>query len=586
VAEKAFNPRFFWQAFFYPAYLTGVYLILGTSVVAARCVQAVLGAVTCALLYRLGKLVFDDRTGLVGGLFTACCGPLIFFETDLVAAGWAGFWAVILVLLLVDARTPVSGWRCLIVGACGAAAVLTRPTFVPFVACAGAWLAWKVLRRDGRFGTQAALGRCAMLLAGFVACAAPPAALCRVQTGRLTILPSSGGVNFYIGNHPDPCGMLTIRPGEDWDRLVQLPRAEGITDMWGQQAYFMDLAMRNIRQDPRAFLKGLGQKSLQMVCSRELPRNTDPYLARAWSAAYSVLVWKIAGFGFPAGVLIPLACVGLVANARRLPVPLILLLLLFPLAIILVFVSARYRAPMLPFFCLLAAAGLLHIWTAFRARSWARLIMPVTAAAAASLLSVLPGPFCEERQDLETEMYMGVASRMLSVGQHEQAIPMLARVLERAPAHADALANMANLMLMSRRFDEAISYYRAALERRPDEPTLLKGLGVALAKTSRHGEAVETYDRAILISPGDAQLRYNRGLSLLASGRVAEGIADLEDAVRLKPDLTPAQLALGRALRAMGREAEAVDRFREVLRREPGHPEALRELRVIQQEPR
>jgi 4-amino-4-deoxy-L-arabinose transferase-like glycosyltransferase len=81
---EASTDALFWQPVFYPLFLSVLYKIVGPSVVAARIVQAVLGAVTAALTYRLGRRAMGHGVGVVAGAIVALYGPLVFFDTELV----------------------------------------------------------------------------------------------------------------------------------------------------------------------------------------------------------------------------------------------------------------------------------------------------------------------------------------------------------------------------------------------------------------------------------------------------------------------------------------------------------------------
>ncbi len=117
VAEgKDMNYEFFWQPFFYPAFLSAIYLASNSSIICAKVIQLLLGCVTCLLTYRLGKRIFDRRTGVIAGVMTALYGPLVFFESELLAAGWAAFWSVVLILLFIKSSSKKSVWLCVILG--------------------------------------------------------------------------------------------------------------------------------------------------------------------------------------------------------------------------------------------------------------------------------------------------------------------------------------------------------------------------------------------------------------------------------------------------------------------------------------
>ncbi|MFH1746276.1 MAG: tetratricopeptide repeat protein [Planctomycetota bacterium] len=566
-AGSAMDQQFFWQPFFYPFFLYLVYALSDVSIVAAKVCQAIVGAVTCLLTYRLGRRIFDRNTGILAGVLTALYGPLIFFEGELVAAGWAAFWAVTLILLFLHAGAKLSLWRCLILGICGTLGVLTRPTFLPFLLGGCVWLIFP-WRRAATEWRRVALGL-ATVAAGGLLCAAPVAVQCWRLTGHLGILPSSGGINFYIGNHPDSCELVTLRPGEEWDRLAQLPRQYGIGDMWEQQDFFYGQTREYLATNPLGYARGLLRKTLQFANSREIPRNVDVYMFRQWSGLQRVLTWKAGGFGFPLGIILPLALLGLLQSWRRVPGPLVIFLLLYPLAVVLVFVTARYRVPVLPALCVLAAAGGLSVVRLVGARRWRPLALAGVPVVGILLLSWLPGPFCEEDQPFEAELYNGMAGRQIRFGQPDQARTFLHEALRWDPENGNAHHNLANLMLLEDQNADAVTHYQAAVRLKPGRASAHASLGIALARLDRHPEAESAYRAALQLEPDDPVVHYNLGRALGAMGRFPEAAAEYHEALRLKPDDTRFRCNLGMALAAMGRDDEGLAQLYQAVNSDP-----------------
>ena len=56
-----------------------------------RLVQALLGALTCALIYWLGRQVARPAVAAAAAVATTLCGPLIFFDGELLPASLATF---------------------------------------------------------------------------------------------------------------------------------------------------------------------------------------------------------------------------------------------------------------------------------------------------------------------------------------------------------------------------------------------------------------------------------------------------------------------------------------------------------------
>ena len=94
----------------------------------------------------------------------------------------------------------------------------------------------------------------------------------------------------------------------------------------------------------------------------EVGRNQDLYYARNFSSLLSMLLWK-SSIAFPFGVLAPLALLGIGLLWReglhREPGSALLLLFLlsYALSVVLFFVTARYRLPVVPVLLLFAVHG-------------------------------------------------------------------------------------------------------------------------------------------------------------------------------------------------------------------------------------
>ncbi len=143
---QGLGKSFFWQPFFYPFFLSVVYLFSGNSIIAAKIIQVLLGSLTCALTYRLGEKIFDRKTGIIAGLITVFYGPMFFYESELLATGWATLWAVVVVLLFLKTKEKDKGRHWFFLGLCGALSIITRPTFLPFFLAGCIWLVFRIQR--------------------------------------------------------------------------------------------------------------------------------------------------------------------------------------------------------------------------------------------------------------------------------------------------------------------------------------------------------------------------------------------------------------------------------------------------------
>jgi tetratricopeptide (TPR) repeat protein len=571
----AMGAQFFWQPFFYPFFLSCVYFVSGGSIVGAKVLQALLGAVTCTLTYGLGQRLFGRTAGVIAGVMTAFYGPLIFYEAELLAAGWAAFWSVVLILLLLEARARRNAWTSLQVGAAGGLSILTRPTFLLFFAAACLWLAWALLTMPMAWRRR--LATCAGLVVGFALVTMPVAIHNWRVTGHFGFLPSSGGINVYLGNHPDPCKVATAT-GFEWDRLQRLPEREGITDDYGQQRYFYARTYAYALDDPLGFVRGLLWKALQFINSREIPRNANVYVMRQWSAVQTLLTWKAFGFGFPFGVLLPLAMVGLVSCWRQIPAPVALFLILYPLAVVLVFVTARYRVPAVPVLATLAAAGCVTIARLLRLRRWRQLGLTGAGCAVVALAGTVPGPFCLEREEHQVPLYVGIGGYYDRKGEPGTALEYYAKEIDLHPDSVAAHTMIGVLLVEQGRPEEALEPLAIALRIEPDSAETHNNYGLALREAGRLAEATESLREAASIDPSFAKYHSDLGLALLEQHKFDEAVDAYREAVRLSHGDIQMRFALAIALEYAGQLGEAVEEYRAVLRIDPGQKAARERL--------
>jgi tetratricopeptide (TPR) repeat protein len=569
--------NFFWQPFFYPFFLSVVYFFSGGSIICAKVFQLLLGALTCVLTYKLGEKIFNRWIGIIAGIITVFYGPMFFYEAELLSTSWATFWAVVVILLFLKTKEKDKGWHWFFLGLCGALSIITRPEFFPIFIAGCIWLRFQVHRGLSivfRFGA---------ILLGIVLVTVPVGVASKYVTGNFSIVPFSGGLNLYIGNNPNYCQTLTIRPGsEDWEKLIRLPSKYGVrnnvNDVWDDDRFFKQQVMEYAKSQPLNFAKGLGRKTLEFICSREIPRNVSIYVLGRWSRLLRLLAWKVNGFGFPFGLIFPLAVLGLIFNWRRIPLPVILFTVLYPLPIILVFVASRYRVPMVPILAILATAGLVSVVERFRLRKWRELIIIVTMVAGMVLLSTLPGPFCQEQVNFEVDFFQLVGWAMSSEGRNDEAMVCFSKALSLNPECPETHYYMGRALLWQGKVTEAIKHYREALRLKPDYITAHGGLSVALQLQGKLDEAIEHYKEAVRLKPDYPEVYLYLGVALQLQGKLDGAIEHFREALRLKPDYPEVHYNLGVVLELQGKLDEAIEHYRVALSLNPDFHEARKRL--------
>jgi hypothetical protein len=486
--EGRMSPDFSWQGFLYPLFLAGLYSLSGSSLLAARIIQALMGALTVVLSFLLGNRIAGRKTGIAAGIITAMAAPLIFFDTQILATGLASLAGVSLVYFALEKKDEVSIVSCIYIGICAGLSILLRGTFIPFVAIL---LIWIVTRSNCK------LLKGAILVAGVTAVLLPVAVVSKMQSGYFSAIPRAGSLNMYIGNNPESDRIVNIRPGNEWRNLVNMPASFGHNTEKEYRRFFSNRVKEYAITQPLSFASGIGRKTVQFVSSREIPRNYDLYTARRFSSLFSILVWKAGGFGFPFGLLFPLALLGLYWGRRNIPVPVWLFLILYSGSIILVFISSRYRAPILPVLSVPAAMGLLSVISCFSSRDFGRISKISVVIIVVVVVSTLPGPFAAEKLNYAAELYSCVGYELSR----------------------------------EKKFAEAADRLETALDIEPGFKAAHRILGCVLHEQGRNDKALEHFEKALSLDPDSYIVHYYMGTTLLNLGETEKATVHLKNAL-------------------------------------------------------
>jgi len=558
--EGRLDPGLFYQPFLYPFLLGGLFALAGPSLVVPRLLQSLLGAATAALACRLGTRALGPREGVIAGLAVALYGPLVMGETQLLATGLDAFFSVVLALLALGLAARPSPRRWLGAGVVAALAVQTRPTHLPVAVALATWAAWR-LARASRVRAKKVLASVACGVLGFSAASLPVVLACRQVTGEAHLLPSSGGLNLFIGNHGRG-ELVAVRPGFAWERLVDEPFRFGARTQWDADRHFRARLAAEALKRPGALLAGLVQKLRQLACTRELPRNDSLMELSRDSAVGRVLVGTVGPVGLPFALLLGLGAIGAAGRWRELPGALPVQVAVAGLAVAAVFVSGRYRLTLVPLLAVMAAGG--GVWLAERARARRRWTLAAAVAGAALLVAIASpaAPFPQERGSWRAELLVQRGVWLAEQGRAGAAAARFEAALAVDPAHPDARRLLADALAALGRFADAFETLEKAVHRQPEDHLAWARLAQARAAAGRTAEAAEAGRRALAANPASCEALCLVGRMLLETGQLAEAREVLERGLDLYPQVPylQASLALGleRARGAAGDEARAL----------------------------
>lgn len=484
-SESDFAPYF--QPPMYQIFLAILYLFFGHSVIAAIVVQYVISSLACMLAYFIGRQFFGMRVGVAAGIACALTASHIFYDGRLLPPVLITVLNLSIILLAAKQTRSPATWRWPIIGLLLGLSAITRPDILLFVPVL---LAWMWLERKSVLPAKPVVWM-AIVLAGTLL----PVDLVSVRNivvGHDTVLVSyNGGVNFFISNHPNMEETLAIRPGSTWDKLILSPVAEGITRPSEEDRFFYRSALRLMWQNKRATVTNFVRKLVWVWRGPEIRRNEDDYYLTRISSIYKALLWRSGNFGFPFGVIAPLALLGMALSYRRRE-----LFLLYGyiatqvLMLVIFFPCSRYRAPMMPILLIFGAAAVFELVNLVRRKQLRDLVPILCLLVALGILPTLCPPTFEgtpTQIEAENHRFLGLAH--YEEEQPDKALAEFRQGLALSPD--DPEINKWLMVLYTERGDLAAGeeYAKALIELVPDYAVAYQTLERIYTEQGRYDEA-------------------------------------------------------------------------------------------------
>jgi 4-amino-4-deoxy-L-arabinose transferase-like glycosyltransferase len=469
----------YWQPPGYPYFLAAVLWLGGPGFLAPRLVQAILGALTAALTCAIGTRAFGRRVGLAAGLIVAAYGLLIHYDGELLSPSLAICLQMATLYAAVRAPGEPDGRGWLAAGLLGGLTTVTNAAFLLVLPVLG----------------LAARRRAGWLLLGAAVAVAPVTLRNWTRGGELVLVSSNAGVNLYLGNNPRYDATVAMRPGRDWQALLLAPRLQRVSGAAPASRFFADRVVAYAVRDPGGFIVLQARKLRLLAGGDEIPRNQEIYPARVWSPILRLLLWKVPGLAFPFGLLLPLATVGLGVAARRAPM-LAAATGVLALGVLAFFVTARYRAPLVPLLALFAAAG--ARWALVDAGPRGRVVAVAAGAAVYLVANLGQGPMPRQ---MNPDAEHGLAHWLERDGRRSEALDIYRRLAREAPESFDAWYGVAQLATVLGHRDEAAAALARIRDLAPSYPDTAALLARTALEARCGSEASRFASRALALDP-------------------------------------------------------------------------------------
>jgi tetratricopeptide (TPR) repeat protein len=559
----------FYQAPLYPYFLGAIYALVGPDLFVVRLIQALVGAVACVALGYAAAHLVSRAAGLVAGLMLALYAPAIFFD-GLIQKSILDILLVCFTLALIGSivagRDDRRSW--VLLGLILGALILTRENAIVLAACV---VVWAVIRQGTKLSSMAPAS---LVLAGLAVVLLPVALRNYAVSGGFHLTTSQLGTNLFIGNNPAADGSyVSLRPGrgspeyERVDATALAVQATGRSLTPGEVSrYWTDRALTFIREQPADWAVLMLRKIRLLVSATEIidTESLESHAEHSSLLAAAAVLWHF-------GILIPIAAVGAVMlwpERRRIGV-IYAMAIAYAASVVLFFVVARYRYPLVPFLLIFGAAGVTGLRSFVDTTSRRRVLIAGIAAVVVAVVAFWPLHTAASQRAI-TESNLGAA--LQEAGRADEAIDRYLRALDLDADYQPALNNLGTALRAAGRGGEAIDVYERALTQQPEAPGLHYNLANAMMAEGRASDAIDHFRRALAINPRLVEARSNLGLALEANGRVDEAVAEWRQVLAVDERSAQAHSNLGNALVSRGSVSEGIGHLRRSIELAPGDP--------------
>ncbi len=601
----------FYQAPLYPYFLGALYALFGRDLLMVRVVQAIVGSGACVLLGLTAARLFSVRAGLIAGLALAVYAPAIFLDGLIQKSTLDVFFVCValwLVAELVAERAAIAKTATLEVGS--AIGKNVEKGTVPFfavldsrerrlslalglvlgaltltrenaMAMAAVGLAWMIAPTfEWRRVSPAAAARVVAYALALSLALAPVAARNAVVGGGFYLTTSQFGSNLFIGNNARATGTyMGLREGRESPAFERTDATEIAEAAVGHpltpsqvSGFWRSRAIEFITSQPGDWLRLLGRKLLLLSSATEMIDTESQESHAEWSLPIRLTAW-IGHFG----VLLPLAAFGVIATWRERRDLWVVhaMAVAYAASVLVFFVVARYRYPLIPFAILFAAAGVVALPQYFRQTPRSRQII---ALAVALGVAVLAQWRVETGDMMKAITETNLALALSEDGRTDEAVGHYRRALAVQPDYAPAANNLGVALRASGHLDDAIESFRHALDVRSDYAEAHYNLAIALLDRNEPQEAATHFEIASHALSPTLESHNNYGVALAAGGRLDEAIAQFTAALALEPHSAKVHRNIADALARQHRYDDAIEHYRRVTELDRRNPGAYYEL--------
>ncbi|MFH0944468.1 MAG: glycosyltransferase family 39 protein, partial [Planctomycetota bacterium] len=391
IDRRSGEPVPYFRAPLYIWFLGTIYSVFGVDAgLAPRLIQCLLGALSCGLVFLLGTRLFGRGVGILAGGCMSVYWTAVYFDGELLIVPLQIFLNLLLLLMLVVAGERRTWWAFATAGLLLGLEAIARPNILLFAPAVCVWILWLERAKGG--GLRRGIVSCLAFGLALLMPIAPITIRNSVIGHDEVLISSQGGVNFYIGNNPQTDGVTAIVPGTppDWWGGFYATR-EMAAQALGREPkpsevsrYFFHKAFQFWREDTSRAIDRTVRKIRLFLYGMEYPNNQCIYsfteLFTPFTRWLPGCFWIVGPFGMLGFFL---------ALFRGLKLfPLWGFVLVYSVSIVMFFVSARFRMPVVFPLSILAAHAFFWLILKAKERAFLKLAAGGLALAAFAHLTL------------------------------------------------------------------------------------------------------------------------------------------------------------------------------------------------------
>ena len=359
-------------------YLVGIILLVsGGEVVWIRAAQLFIGALSCGLIYLIGRATFGALPGAIGAVILSLYAPAIFYESKILNEAWAIAANLGATLCLVLYRKELKPWLLAVCGVCLGLSCIIRANGLLLALLFGGialFYVWDKERKEKLIHGLA-------LVAGWCIPAIPVLLRNWLVGGQFVLLVTNLGPEFYLGSHPDSLGLsfenpyfiapspLTISEGFREQAMVNLGREVSHEEA---SRYWVWETGKAIVLHPVKYCRLLFRK-LEVALNHFEPTDNTVYEFEKKQS--TVLRFAFIGFGLLLAFAGPGLALAICAGRSREQLPLLACIAAYGASMILASVIGRYRLPAVPILAVFAGVAICAISEWVKHKKWAPLLV-------------------------------------------------------------------------------------------------------------------------------------------------------------------------------------------------------------------